>query len=242
METLGSLTRQLRLRLDEMSARAWSDEALRRWVYEGACEVAKKTECLQTTTTIDVAGGDQEYDLPTDIVRVYRVEWIPDGDVRNVPLEYRDFNTADAVWWSNQSTASADPYMFTMWGFPPQLKLIVYPIPSGVGEFKVFYYKLPTSPFVNLDDPDNPVPEEDEAAQDAATIECPEGWHTAVLDYAEYLALRKDSDPRWQESKALFEEKISDLVLTSTRWTDQAGVVVGYGGSALPRWLWDENY
>ena len=47
-----------------------------------------------------------------------------------------------------------------------------------------------------------------------------------VYLYAEYRALRRDRDPRWQESKGLFDEALGSLYDISRRHTDQAGQIV----------------
>lgn len=234
METLGSLLTMSRERLAEASPRQWSNQQLRRWIMDGARDIARKAECLQTTDDVAMVEGTQEYTLPDGVVRVYRVESRPDGDSSVQTLEYRDFHNMDEVWWSGQTQGSSNPMWFTMWGFPPQLKMVVYPTPSADGLFKIFYYKLPTALDVN------------DAAigaglDDAENVELPEGWHDLTLEYCEYLALRKDADPRWQEAKGLYEEHLNDLIVTAIRWTDQAGAVA-VGGTMVPRWLWDEGY
>ena len=52
--------------------------------------------------------------------------------------------------------------------------------------------------------------------------------------------MRKDADPRWQEAKALFEDKLLHMVDSTRRWIDSAG---GFqtGTTTLPRWIWDDG-
>ena len=57
-----------------------------------------------------------------------------------------------------------------------------------------------------------------------------------VYDYCMYRALRRDADPRWQEAKATYEEKIIALTNTSRTYQDQAGTFAT-GQQALPQWL-----
>src|SRR2546430_4771130 len=38
-----------------------------------------------------------------------------------------------------------------------------------------------------------------------------EGWSDLIVLYCEYMALRKDRDPRWQDSKKRSEEHTSEL-------------------------------
>lgn len=231
MATLAELITQTRDRLDESTARMWGDAFLRRSIMEGARDIARRTECLQTTGTFAATAGTQEYTMPTDVVRVYRVVYTADGDTNRYVLEYADFNNMDEVWWSGQTLGASTPAMFTMWGAPPSLTLVAYPTPAVDGDFIVYYYKLPTA----LDTTDA-------GTDDTEQVDIPAGWEDVCVDYAEYVAMRRDADPRWQDAKGLYESRLADLYTTAIRWTDQAGAVVGYGGGMVPRWLWDENY
>jgi hypothetical protein len=223
-DTLVGMRTKVRRRLDEVTARFWNDTDLNDWINEAAREVARRAEVLQDTKFIDAVGGQQQYPMPTDVYRVHRVEFARSASSVQ-PLEYRDFNNMDSVWWSSQRTTPGDPYWFTMWGFPPTLSLIVYPTPStSIAQgFKVFYYRMPAT-----------------VAADSDTVEVPAGWDDVVLDYCEYSALRKDADPRWQEAKQLFEDKMNHMTDTTQRWIDSAGAVTA-GNGALPRWIWDDG-
>src|SRR5690606_10759005 len=98
---------------------------------------------LQTTTTQAVTASTQTYTLTTRIVRLYRVEFQPTGDSRIIPLEYRDFNAMDSVWWTNQAITSNHPHFYTLWGFPGSLKLVLYPTPATGGTLNLHYYAIP---------------------------------------------------------------------------------------------------
>lgn len=204
--TLAQARTALRERLDERSARAYSDVALDRWLYEGAKDMARTAEVLQDTITIDCTDGTQQYDLPGDMVRVYRVTWNNDNDPTTYPLEYRDFNSADAVWWTQSAITQGTPALFTMWGVLGAVKAVLYPIPSQDGTLTVQFYRLPA------------VPEDD-----SSTIDLPEGWEDTMYAYAEYMALRMDRDPRWQEAKGIYDEQMNTLFQMTRRYTDQAG-------------------
>lgn len=227
-DTLVTLRTRCRQRLDETTARFWADADLNVWINEGARDIARRAEVLMATSTINTVANTQQYALPSTTLRVYRVEWSRDGATGTsvVPLEYRDFNSMDGVWWSAQKTSKGDPSCYTMWGFPPSLNLVLYPTPdvSVTAGINIYYYRLPTA-----------------AAADGDTVEVPEGWSDLILDYAEYSAWRKDGNPAWQESKGLYEQKLLTLIDHSRRWTDQADSIQ-YGAFPLPRWVWDEGY
>jgi hypothetical protein len=220
MATLSELRTQVRDRIDEATAKFWTDTQINSWINEGARDLARRGEVLQTRDEITSIAGTQEYTLPSDVVRVYRVEY-EDSSQTIVPLEYRDFNNMDSVWWSRQATTeSTRPFWFTMWGYPPDLKIIVYPTPANSDEIlRVFYYSVPAT-----------------VSGDEDPIAVPTGWEDAIVLYAEYVALRKDGDARWQEAKAIYEEKVSQLIDVTRRWSDQAGAVTAQT-SFLPGWL-----
>lgn len=222
--TLSTLRSRLRVRLEEASARFWDDSDLNTWINEGARDIARRAEVLEATTTINTTANTQQYTLPADTLRVYRVEWSRDGATGTtvVPLEYKDFNSMDSIWWSNSRQGRGDPYWYTMWGFPPTLSLVLYPTPdaSVTAGITIYYYRLPA-----------------DATADGNSVECPAGWEDLVLDYAEYMAWRKDGNQAWSEAKQLYEQKLENLIETTRRWTDQAGSFSPGLGGYLPSWL-----
>lgn len=227
-KTLGTLLTQVRDRLDEATARQWTDAQLRAWINEGARDLARKCEVLQDRDDIAVVAGTREYTLPTDLIRVYRVEYRITGDDSVYPLDYKDFNNMDGIWWTHQDISENTPRYYTMWGFPPTLKIILYPTPAQAGTLKVFNYRLPAELATN-------------GTADASNIEVPEGWSDVIVDFCEYMALRKDADPRWTEAKALYSEHIEDLFATSRRWTDQSGEFSVMSGP-IPPWIIGDDY
>jgi hypothetical protein len=100
--------------------------------------------------------------------------------------------------------------MWTAWGYPPSLKLVLYPIPSESSSLKVFYYAIPT---------DIPI----DGSTPNVDISLPTGREELVVDFAEYMALRKARDQRWQEAKTLYDEKVQSMIDQTRRWSDQAG-------------------
>lgn len=223
-QTLTNLLADVRAHLDESTATEWSDTDLTRWINEGLRDVSRHTETIQDTATIAASVGVQQYALPVTALRIYRVEWRPTSGSRIVAMEYRDFNNMDAVWWESQTSIQSQPYYFTMWGFPPSLNMVVYPTPSETGAFKVFYYRVPATLTSGSD-----------------VAEIPEGWSDLVVLYCEYIAQRRDRDPRWQEAKALYDAQLEAMLEMTRRWSDQAGMIVAENGP-LPYWIVGEDY
>lgn len=217
----------VRERLDETDSAGWSDVEIRRWINEAVTDIARKTETVQSTTALDVDAGDADHTLPTNTLRVYRATYKEDGNDHIYPLEYVDFNAADSIWWTDQAITEARPRMFTMWGYPPTLSAKLYPVPSINGTFTVYYYAAPT-----------PLATDGSAASTALTV--PEPYLDLVLEYATYLALRRDRDPRWKEHKQMYDEHLGMMIDMTRRWSDQAGTVSRMG-TGLPNWLVDDG-
>ena len=216
---------EIRIRLGETSATnsAWTDVEIRGWINEAVRDIARRTESVQGTTTVAYAAGDQEKTLAANILRVHRAEWQTTGDTSIYPLEYRDFQNMDAVWWTQQAVTQSTPSLFTLWGYPPALKVVLYPKPYAAGTLKLYFYQLPADLATD-------------GTAGSTPLVVPEGWVDLVYEYVAYLAQRRDRDPRWQESKAEYVEKIEDMIAQTRRWTDQGGVITPQG-AVLPGWL-----
>jgi len=211
----------VRERLDESSARQWKDTMLNRWIYEGMQDVARKTEVLQAEVDIACDASAQRVDAPENMLRLYRVVWKNDSDTTQQAIPYKAFNNADAVWWTSQAITEGIPAMYTMWGVPGSVKIILYPTPAEDGTLSLQYYRLPIKPGVDSD-----------------TLDIPMGWEDLVYSWAEMRALKQDRDPRWQESKAEYDEQLGAMFDLTRHYTDQQGQEIqpeGYGG--LPAWL-----
>lgn len=230
--TLGQLLLTTRNRLNETAARAWSDDKLREWIMEGARDVARRCECLLSTTSFAVIAGTATYSFSSvvpGIVRVHRMEFVPAGETQNYMLEYRDRHAMDAAWGTSQAISQSIPRLFTLWGFPPNLTLQMFPVPSQAGTATLFYYALPAD-LVTIGTSNN-----------SSVVQCPEGWEDVIVDYAEYHALRADRDDRWKDIAQAYEQRLIDLNSTSIRWSDQAGMITGDTGF-LPGWLVEGSY
>lgn len=223
MTTLTEALAALRSVADEEVARFYTDVELTRWINEAIKDIARRTELFQTRADIPVVANTQEYVLPVDCIRINRLEFTQTGDSRVVSLDYRDVGAMDEVWWSARTSSKGRPAFYTLWGSPPSLAALLWPTPSVSGSLKVWYYQQPA-----------------ETTAGGSTLPIPMGWDDALTDYAEYRALRKARDPRWQEAKQLYEEKVAELFEKTRRFTDQSGSSFsGGGGGPLPGWLTD---
>jgi len=217
--TMLEAIRAVREMLDESSARAWRDLELARWINEGCKEIAKATESLQETFTTAVTAGTRSYELPDNMIRVTRIDFVPDATNQPVALEYKAFQNPEAVQWAGNTEGM--PFCYTTWGRPGSVQLILYPSPSYDGDLNVYYYRLPIPP-----------------ATPADTLDIPEGWENTVYLYAEYVALRRDRQAEWQAAKALFDESLAALYDMTRRHSDQSDAM-SIPGPAINQWLYE---
>lgn len=222
--TLKQTRDDIRERLDEVSETFWKDEFLDRWIHDAATDIARRSKCLLDRQPIAVLAGIQEYTLPSDAIKVHRVEWQPENTVTVYPLEYYSWDVADGVWWTQQKTSqSPNPTIYTTWGYPPSAKITLYPTPSAPGTLQIYMYRLPRR-----------------AASDNADVDIPEGWTDLVYHFVEAVALRKDRDTRWQESRALYEDALQSMIETVESLTDVHGMIAA-GRSVIPFWLYEQG-
>lgn len=223
MTTQAEFIRKARVRLSELSARAYDDQMFREWINEGARDIARRTEALEDRETIAAVLGQSEYDLAADVIRLHRVEFTPTSE-DTVRLEYVDVKDLDSFGWRQRTMRQDRPYVYSIWGSGRALKLIAFPCPGMAGNFTTWYYRLPVA-----------LSETDLTDMDT-DVEIPPAWDDILLDYIEYRAMRKDRDPRWQEAKAMYDENSGQMFDNTRRWVDQGGMILP-NSSGLPVWL-----
>jgi hypothetical protein len=225
--TLLQLRTDLRARLDETTdigapmGRVWLDPDLNRWLNEGLRDVARRSETLLTFyTAITVVPGMQKTPVPTNVIRIHRVEFQPTGSSQVYPIAASTYQEMDQYWGVYPQQQRSYPYYYILWGFPPNLTMQLYPVPSQGGVINIFYYRLPAAILADTD-----------------VAEIPEGWHDLVVLYAEYVARRKDRDQSWQDAKELYEASLSEMIDRTRQWHDQARTIY-VGTNAVPEWLY----
>ncbi len=217
--TLTTALTNIRSLLDEPNPQFWANSELTQWINEACAEAARKAEWKRVIANIDVDSGMQQYTAPSDVYRIYRIEFQPDASIDTYTVEFRGYMEMDQIWGINQQWPASYPLYYTMWKVPPTMTIILYPVPSQNGTLNVYYYQQITPVSSGSDD-----------------LDILEGFEDMCYDYAVYRALRKDADPRWQEFKNTYEEKLADMVMTTRTFQDQAGTFTT-GQAALPEWL-----
>jgi hypothetical protein len=228
--TLLAIRTDARSRLDEPSARYWSDAELNTWINEACRDIARRAEVIRNiVTSIPVFPGQSNYVMPLDLVRIHRVEFQTTGVQPNIYLlEGRTREEMDQYWgWLQQRQASY-PYIFVEWGFvggagSNQYQIQLYPVPSQGGTLNVYYYRLPAT-----------------MSLDSDTADIPEGWQDIVALYCEYVAKRKERDPSWQEARQIYEDQLQHLVeVTRNLYEASQGMITPRG--MMPSWLYGSD-
>jgi hypothetical protein len=211
--------------LDEDVAQFWSDAQLNRWLNEGCADTQRRVEWKQSQASLNVIPETQKYPAPDDVQRIHRVEFNPSPSAGNnqntYTLEYRGLMEMDQVWGINQQWPATYPLYYTLWGQPGigTLQIITFPVPSQAGTMFVWYYPVTVT-----------------ASTDTTNLDIAQGFEDMIVDYCMYRALRRDADPRWQDAKKDYEDKIMALNDSSRTWQDQSGTFTT-GQQALPQWL-----
>lgn len=218
--TLLNVRDRVRVAVEESTARFWQNTDLNNWINDALRDIARRAEVIQSfNTSVSIVAGTNKYNLPTNVIRVHRVEFDPTGSSMIYPLEASTYQQMDSMWGVNQSSAG-NPRFYVLWGMPPNLQIQLYPVPSVGGTLNLFYYRLPAT-----------------ASLDADVLEVPEGWDDCIVDYCEAMAKRKDHDPTWAEAMQLYEMKIQRLIEVTRQWHDQSNSIQ-VGSRYVPNWLY----
>lgn len=192
-------------RLNDANHARYSEPIIRRWINEGTRELARKAECLYGTTTIPVVASTQSYALPTDMIRVNSIQYELNTQV--FALEFIERGAAQYMWGTNQVTQSAYPQQYSTWGQPGATTMNVYlfPVPSQAGLLRVWYSRLPVE--IATD-----------GSADTSSVDVPNGWEDALLDYTQaqcYLRDRRPDD--YQMMTQRFNDRLLALAQTADR-------------------------
>lgn len=226
--TLAQALAAVRIRLDEGTATAWTNVEIRGWINEAVADIARRTETVQKIGTKAVVSGTQEYtSLPSDLLRLNRVEFISSGsDGQITQLEIRELNELDSAWYGSKQVTAGRPQYVGLSGYPPYLRLTLYPIPNETNAtLKLYYYA-------------SPVRLATDGSADSTALEVPLGWEDLVYEYATYLAQRRDGNPAWQDAKRIYEEHLRDMVDMTRKWHDQAGYITPETDMDMEPWAY----
>ena len=85
------------------------------------------------------------------------------------------------------------------------MQIRLFPVPAQSGVLNVFYYR-------------NFVP----AVNDTDQLDTLPGWEDLPIEFAVYMAKRKDKESDWQDAFAFYEQRLNDMIMVSGTFSDQA--------------------
>lgn len=224
--TLDELELRVRAILDEPTAGQWQQDNLRRWFNEGLRDLARTTRHWKSTATQNATAGTSEYTQPSSILAIEHA-YYDDGSGNLYPLTAAHYESMDNVWGAHQNRAGR-PEFFTTKGSSPALKLKVWPVPT------VTHAGPPTSRFqMNTVILPTEMPL---SGSGGSNLDCPDGWVDLIVDYAEYMALRRNRDPRWQEAWEIYKSKRFDLINSNDYLPINRELVVDPYAGYVPLW------
>lgn len=211
MSTWADLRTQVCMRLDadedlvKSGGGMWTDEELRFWAYDGLKDIAQRLLVHRDVKSYDLVADQAEYDMPADMVKLYRVEYRSDSSYIR-PLEYAPLAEFDGIRGVLRSSGWTGAY--TTWGYPGgggQIILDRAPSDDIADGLRVYYYRLPR-----------------EMSDDSDPVDIPAGWERIVSYYVEAQARRKEqTDQRWRDAMQLYEAGLKDMERAAAQHSDQ---------------------
>jgi hypothetical protein len=205
MTTLVDIRTDVQNRVTDSTGKFWSTPMLNIWINQAIRDITRRSETLETVVTMAAPAGQESFYLPTNLYRIHRAEFLVNANAIYV-LEQRNYREMDSLWGINKVLSMAYPSYFTVWGVMGiDAALTLYPVPSQAGSLGIFAYRLPNTLVADTDQADIPI-----------------GWEDLVSLYCEYCALRRDSDPRWQDAKQLYTDELESMIELTRTHHDQA--------------------
>jgi hypothetical protein len=202
----------------------WSQKQLRRWINDGMRDIARVTRHFRDRATISLTMNVGEYTVPDNVLEIELAYYLP-GDGQYIPLQPRQFESMDLIWGSRQDQSGGYPMLYTVWGFSPNLKLRLYPVPPVTGhDVSLMVVRFPAQ--IALD-----------GSADGTVIDFPEAWLDAIVSYAEYRARRMDGDPRWQEARGEYTEIRDQLTVMGDYLNAPREITPDPYTGWVPNWL-----
>jgi len=183
---LSEILRRARALLEEPTEEHFTDEHLTDWVNEGMMRLFRATKVSRSRATFPggFTAGENEYDLPADCLFVVDVT----AAGKSLHASTRD---AIADTHGEPLESPGTPTDYWVWG----RRLFLYPVPDTGGELCIWYYQRP-----------------DRAEDEADTLQLPDEWTDALVNYVVWRAFLADHDAGMASIyRAEFEAGIREL-------------------------------
>ncbi len=164
----------------------FDDNFLYRWLTEACNVMARRTNIIEAIDTQNTVADTQEYNYPQYAMSLKRVEY------EGGKLQLITFREDDAITLSGQTgDATGTPVFYTDFDRTIYLR----PVPSAVGELKVYYYSL---------HPD---------LIEGSTVLIPDEYQASLVDFVLANMYAKDKDfnaATFYETK--FEKTLQEII------------------------------
>ena len=189
----------VRNQLFEVNAAFYTDAELYQYFSDAEYLLASEVNCTQITdTSLTTVIGQQEYTVPTALMRIQRLTW------NSVKMKAIDLTQFDAISYPQfgGSTVQGNPVYYYQYAGVIGL----YPVPSSAATIKLYGMKRPTAV---------------SATQQSFTI--PEEMQPYLDDYVLYRAYLKDSDGKAQVHLQIWNANLQKAkdVWSDDRFMDQ---------------------
>lgn len=189
---------------DESGVQITNDD-IYRWINDGQRQIVLQNEgLLEKRSTAASVDGQQEYDLPDDLLILRRIHFKASGEESHYRLKRFSIEELDEYvdGWDGTSFGTAKPAVSAVYAG----KLLLFPTPASsiVDGIKLYYNRKPMEVTAESDIP-----------------ELPELYHEAIVKYCLQKAYEIDED--WEASNIKSTQMASDISLLRGRddWKQQ---------------------
>ena len=236
--TRAQLTTQLRERLGEATASAWTDTELQNWLNEGVKDIAIRTECCMYRAEVIVDDGVYLINFPSwntsdainvieedgntvgtvsstgpQVIRIARCEWVDDTTENFTALSAA--LVSDALGNTYDVDKQVYPLEYRSLSSMDAIRGTGQQTIEGIPNTYSLWGQSGNIKIVLYPKPSTTghlrvyfYAIPEAMDGDSDTTKLPVGWENLVLDYAQYKAQLRDSNGNWQAAKQEYEMHI----------------------------------
>jgi hypothetical protein len=200
--------------MPEATTSVISDADLTSLLNDGQLDIARKTECIESSADSTVVASTQEYSIPTGCIRVTDVYYGGTGEWEKLPMVSREFlaNEIDDSWFDTTGTT---------YGYYRRAdKVGLYCTPTsneaGTNYLRIYYIKQPDTLSGDTDEPFD-------------SLDHLKPYHESVLLYAMFHA--KWLVGKWEQAdviEAKYLSRVRDMEVELSRMDDFQQVIQPY--------------
>lgn len=179
-----------------------TDADILRYINDAQRKIAMRNDSvLEKSATANSVANQQEYTLPTDLLKFKYMSYKGSADVSYQPMQGMTLNELNLYidGWDASTVARGVPVIYALHAG----KFIVYPTPQDAvtAAFKIYYCRKPT-----------------DVALDGDIIDLPELYHDTVVDFVLQDAYEMDEDWQAAAAKSAQNNQNLDRIKDSDEW------------------------